>query len=261
MTRLEPDFEKTLRRYVLDTLEEESRLKLEELLVKDSDAFEALGVIEDELTEEYLDGALGEAEKLGFERHYLSAPDRAREPEFFSALRARASVSAAGQPHVSRWDPARWFRPVSLQPAWLGAAAAVLVLSLAANAWLALAPTSWGRLGTSVPTFALAAGVLRGEGTLARVVIPPDAEVVRLALDLPSDDYPFYDASLYDVDGNEIWAQSRLKAKETRERIVLSLLLPTPLLPYGDYQVKVSGATEQGEPEALASYTFRVITE
>jgi hypothetical protein len=261
MTRLAPDFEKTLRRYVLDTLEEESRLQLEERLVKDSDAFEALGVIEDELTEEYLDGALSESDTRRFEGHYLSAPDRARVPEFFSALRARATVSAAGQPRASRWDPARWLRPVSLQPAWLGAAAAVLLLSLAANAWLGLAPTSPGRLGTSLPTFTLAGGILRGEGTLARVVIPTNAEVVRLTLDLPGDEYLRYDASLYDVDGNEIWAQSRLEAERTEERTVLSLLLPTSLLPYGDYQVKVSGITEQGEPEALASYTFRAITE
>jgi hypothetical protein len=261
MTRLEPDFEKTLRRYVLDTLEEESRIQLEERLVEDSDTFEALGVIEDELTEEYLDGTLSESEKQRFERHYLSVPDRARVPEFFSALRDRASVSAAGPPRVSRWDPARWFQPVSLQPAWLGAAAAVLALSLVANAWLALSPTSVGRPGTSVQTFTLAAGVLRGQGSLARVVVPPETEVVRLALDLPGDEYPLYDASLYDVDGNEIWAQSRLRAENTRERIVLSLLLPTPLLPYGDYQVKVSGITDQGEPERLASYTFRVIKE
>jgi hypothetical protein len=260
MTRLEPDFEKTLRRYVLGSLEEERRLQLEERLVKDSNAFEALGVVEDELTEEYLDGTLSTTEKRGFKRHYLSAPDRARMPELFSALRARASVSAAEPPRVSRWDPARWFRPVSLPPAWLGAAAAILVLSLAANAWLALTPTSPGPPGSSVPTFTLAAGVLRGEGSLARVTVPPEAEVVRLALVLPGDEYPLYDASLYDVDGNEIWAQSKLKATETQRQVVLSLFLPTSLLPYDDYQVKVSGVTEQGERERLATYTFRAIT-
>jgi hypothetical protein len=42
---------------------------------------------------------------------------------------------------------------------------------------------------------------------------------------------------------------------------MLPLFLPTSLLPYGDYQVKVSGITEQAEPERLATYTFRVITE
>ena len=49
--RLTPDFERTLRRYVLGDLEEDVRPELEELLVTDSDAFEALGVIEDELIE------------------------------------------------------------------------------------------------------------------------------------------------------------------------------------------------------------------
>lgn len=325
MTLLEPDFEKTLRRYLLDTLEEGRRLQLEERLVTDPDAFEALGVIEDELTEEYLDGTLTGVEKLGFERHSLSSPLRRRAPSFFRALKTRASISAAEQPESSRRDVASWFRPVRLQPVWLGAAAAVLVTSLAASIWLALRQDSLQgqiaqmqaeavepgaalpstsaegslplqlreltarkreleaqleterqqrvqaetlvqkleraahRPSTSIPTFALVAGLLRGGGTLARVAVPLDAEVVRLVLDLPGDEYPQYRAALHDVDGDELWAQSKMKAESTEEQVVLSLLVPTPLMPHGDYQLKVSGIAEEGEPEGVASYTFRVI--
>jgi hypothetical protein len=326
MMRLEPDFERTLRRYVLDTLDEVPRLQLEERLVEDPDAFEALGVIEDELTEEYLDGTLADTERLAFERRSSSALHFRHTPDFFNALRTRASISATKQPEVRRWDPATWFRPVPLQPAWLGAAAAALVLSLTANTWLALrqnslegqlaqmqaeplqretVPPSTGaappspqlaqltatnqeleahleaerqqraqaetlveqlkrtarRPATSAPTFVLAAGLLRGAGSLPRVVVPSDVNVVRLRLDLPSDEYPLYKAVLYDVDGDEIWAQSKLKAEETEEQIVVSLLMPASLLPHDDYQMKLSGITESGEPEGLASYTFRVIPE
>jgi hypothetical protein len=324
MTLLEPDFEETLRRYLLDTLEEGPRLQLEERLVTDPDAFEALGVIEDELTEEYLEGTLVGAEKLGFERHSSSSPQRQRAPGFFSALKARASISATEQPRVSRWSPAAWFGPVPLQPAWLGAAAALLVASLAANAWLALrqdspqvqiaqmraeptepetaAPSTSAkgpltsqlaeltatqreletqleterqqrmqaetlvqkleraarRPATSVPTFTLAAGLLRGGGSLARVVVPADVDVVRLLLDLPSDEYPLYRAALHDVDGDEIWALSRLGAEGAPGERAVVLVLPAWLLPRGDYQMNLSGLTEGGEPETLATYSFRV---
>lgn len=292
---LEAETEESLRRYVLGTLEEDPRLRLEERLVRDPDTFEALGVIEDELTEEYLDGTLTEPERRAYERHRSISPDRHRAPSFFSALRARASAPAAEPQRADSWDPGAWFRTALLQPAWLGAAAALLVASLAGNAWFALAPgssdetaaptpavlvakappetpaghrpTTAGtprallgqRPGTLVPTFTLAAGLLRGGGSLDRIAVPPDARVVRLTLDLPGDDYPLYRATLHDVDGDELWAQSKIKAESTEEQIVLSLLVPTPLMPYGDYQLKVSGIAEEGEPEGVASYTFRVI--
>ncbi len=324
MTLLEPDFEKTLRHYVLGSLDEAPRLQLEERLVKDPDAFEALGAVEDQLAEEYLEGELTETERLAYERHHATSSERQRATSFFRALKARASTAAAEPSRVASWSPATWFRPVTLQPVWLGAAAAVLVASLAASAWLALrqeslqgqiarmqaeagepatapAPASSAgvpppqlaelaatkqeleaqleterqqraqaetlvqnleraarRPATSVPTFALAAGLLRGGGSLARVAIPPDATVVRLALDLPGDDYPLYRATLYDVDGDELWVQSKLKAEATPEQILISLLVPSPLMPHGDYQLKVRGIVDQGEPEGVASYTFRV---
>ncbi len=325
MTLLGPGFEGTLRQYVLGRLEESSRLRLEEQLISDPDVFETLGVIEDELTEEYLDGTLTEDEKRGFERHSLSSPHRRGDLEFFSALRTLASASAEAEPE-KRGETARWFGLAWSQPAWLGAAAALLVASLAANVWLALrapspvapeaAPvalsseepppslatppepasdrlaeleetnrelearlasereqvaeaqarvraleTASARPTTAIPTFTLAAGLLRSGGSLTRVVVPPDVAVVRLALDLPADEYPLYRAALEDVDGNEIWAQSRLKAETTEEQVVVSVLVPTAALAHGDYEMKVSGLTESGDLEGLSRYTFRALPD
>ncbi len=323
MTRLEPDLERTLRQYVLGTLEEASRLRLEEQLVRDPDVFEALGVVEDELTEAYLDSTLTDAEKRDFERHSLSSPDRRRVPEFFGALKARASTSAEASLKPRR-DAASWFWSASVSPAWLGAAAALLVFSLAANVWLASRAPSPGsaqmptalsepvrpslatpaepssaRLAelaaanreletrldaerrqlaeaqtllqdlertasaptTAVPTFTLAAGLLRSGGSLTRVVVPSGVDVVRLVLDLPGDDYPLYRVALHDVDGDEIWAQSKLRAESTEEQIVVAVLVPAAVLVHGDYQMKVSGLTESGDLEGLASYTFRALPD
>ncbi len=327
MTQLEPEIEQSLRRYVLGTLEEDSRLRVEEQLVVDPDAFEVLGVIEDELTEEYLDGTLTESERLAYERHRSTSSDRRRATEFFSALRARASASATESLRASTWDLARWFRPIPLQPAWLGAAAALLVVSLAANVWLTLrapapgapaqgpvalsepeparpslatpAEPSSARVAelaaanrelegqldverkqlaqartllqqlegaastprSAIPTFTLAAGLLRSGGSLTRVAIPADVAVVRLLLDLPDDEYPLYRAALLDVDGDEIWSQSKLRAEATEDRIEVAVLVPAAVLVHDDYQMKVSGLTKSGDLESLASYTFRALPD
>jgi hypothetical protein len=325
MTQLGPEIEQSLRRYALGALDEDSRLRLEQQLIQDPDAFELLGVIEDELTEEYLDGTLTADDKRGFERHSLSSPHRRRVPEFFSALRARASASADAEPRERR-EAARWFGSIWAQPAWLGAAAALLVASLGANVWLALRAPSPAEPGpvpvalseepsprslatpvepaadrlaeltttnrelearlaserqqlaeaqarvqaleatssrptTAIPTFTLAAGLLRSGGSLTRIAVPADADVVRLLLDLPDDEYPLYRAALLDVDGHEIWSQSKLTAESTGEQVVVAALVPAMVLAHDDYQMKVSGLTESGEVEILGSYTFRALPD
>jgi len=327
--RLTPDFERTLRRYVLGDLEEGLRFELEELLLTDPDAFEALGVIEDELVEEYLEEAVAAPERRRLEERFLTSPEARRRLRLVRALRDRAKpaprplvetlpVRADGV-RPAAWRPAwietlgEWLRPARWQPAWV-AVAAVLAVSLAGNAWLlspypapGLAPTpapqanevaplgpegdlatlnralqarldqeqqeraaaearakaledQLGRPRTSVATFALAAGLLRAGGSLPRIAVPSDAEVVRLRLELPEEGYPFYRAALHDPDGGEIWAASRLRAVGKPRQAAVVLSVPTELLPRGDYQVKLSGLRDGAEPEALATYPFRVDT-
>ena len=256
MTQLEPEIEQSLRRYVLGSLEEDERLQLEETLVQDPDTFELLGVIEDELAEEYLDGTLTEPERLAYEQH-----DHRDDLEFFSALRARASAAPPEPSRTRGWDPASWLKGMVLQPAWLGAAAAILIASLVGSAWFVRQPVPRAAMAPEVPTYALASGLLRSGGTLTRVVVPADVDAVRLLLDLPDDGYSFYRAALLDVEGDEIWSQSKLRAESTEEQVVVAVLVPAAVLVHGDYQMKVSGVTESGELEALASYTFRALPD
>jgi hypothetical protein len=133
--RLTPELEATLRRYVLGGLEEEARAGLEEQLVTEPDLFEALGVVEDELIEEYLDGMGADLDRGAFERHFLTSSQRQARLRLAKSLRKHASQGMAAAP--ARPQPVsgagRW------QPAWLALAAA-LVLSLAGNVWLVSRP-------------------------------------------------------------------------------------------------------------------------
>lgn len=269
--RLTPEFEGTLRRYVRGDLDETLCVELEELLTTDPDAFEALGVVEDELIEEYLDGDGSVLERERFEEHFLTSPERGHRLSFARTLKGRAAaiavqplVNASPEPAVGRRPAERgpswlealtgWLRPSGWPPAW-AAVGAVLAVSLAANVWL-----STRRLVTpeTGPTVELAAGLLRAEGTLPRVAIPPHVAGVRLLLELPGDDYPRYRAALLDEEGNELWVAPRLQAETTSGRTSIALVVPAALLPRGDYRLTISGVKPSGEQEPLSSSPFRV---
>ena len=133
--RLTPELEATLRRYVLGGLDEGGRSELEEQLVTEPDVFEALGVVEDELIEEYLDGTGTDLDRGAFEREFLTSSQRQARLRLAKSLRKHASRGMAAAP--ARPQPVsgagRW------QPAWLALAAA-LVVSLAGNVWLVSRP-------------------------------------------------------------------------------------------------------------------------
>ncbi|HJS59678.1 MAG TPA: hypothetical protein VKA01_16345 [Vicinamibacteria bacterium] len=286
-----------MRRYVLGELEEGLRAELEELLVTDTEAFEALGVIEDELIEEYLEGTGSAAERQGFEERFLTTPERSRRLQFARALKERAAhqeraqapppLAAKGLFPASRWQ---WV-PTGL--------AATLAVSLIGNAWLtsrvlqlkpavslpapapsvrpeaatvrvveptppplatmAVAspnPLESSRPPAAVHTFVLAAGLLRSGGSLPRLIVPADAVVVRLLLELPGDDYPLYRAALLDAEGDEIWAASKLKAEPGKAAVAVGV--PSSYLSRGDYQARLSGMSKGAEPEGVGTYAFRV---
>lgn len=111
--------------------------------------------------------------------------------------------------------------------------------------------------GRLAPTFVLAAGLLRSQESLPRVAIPAGAQIVRLALVLPSHDYMRYHAALLDADGEEAWTQSSLTAAASARRTLVTITLPADALPAGEYQVRLSGTTAGGH-EAVATYSFRV---
>jgi len=262
--RLTPELEATLRRFVLGGLDEAARSALEEQLVTEPDVFEALGVVEDELIEEYLDGTGSDPDRAAFEQNFLTSPQRQGRLRLAKSLRRHAShgkstETARPQP-ISKAGTPRW------QPAWLALAAA-LVLSLAGNLWLANRSAQPSPAAVSVPAtepaspnaiFTLATGLLRSGGSLTRVTVPSGAEVVRLRLQLPDAvSYPTYRTTMLDEDGSEIWTVAKLRVLNADTSAVV-VVVPAELLSRGDYQVRLSGQKDAGEPEVVGTYTFRI---
>jgi hypothetical protein len=112
---------------------------------------------------------------------------------------------------------------------------------------------------TPATTFVLSAPLVRSDGSLNRIVVPAGAEVIRLRLELPGQDYRTYRAVLYDAEAEELWSQSKLTAESRGGRRSITVVVPSQVLPRGDYQLQLSGAAERGAQEVIATYGLRVI--
>ncbi len=97
----------------------------------------------------------------------------------------------------------------------------------------------------------------RGAGSIARLNIPSTAALVELRLDLGSDDYPGYRAVL-STEGEEIMTRSGLKAQSTRDSILVVWRLPPDVFVPADYEITLLGLSEGADPEAVATFVFRV---
>jgi hypothetical protein len=99
---------------------------------------------------------------------------------------------------------------------------------------------------------------LRSEGSLTRITVPKEARTIRLRLELAADRYPDYRVAIHDPDGDEVWAQSKLRAETGTPRKQIVIVLPVEVLTRGDYVVRVSGTLPSSAREPVAAFAFRV---
>jgi hypothetical protein len=262
--------------YLLGDPSEDHRREIEQQYFKDDDAYEAVLAVENELAYDYAAGGLSPVQRQRFEQRLLGTPEQRARVETARALLRR--VQPAG---VRAW--------------WPLAAAAVLVLALAG--WLAadLARQSDDSERASVaapPVVAPEAGVVpkgepaktpaqppplagrppglpaviavtlrpglvRSTDTGTRIVIPADAGVVRVTLEMPStatESNRSYRIAIRNAEGAEVWSGAPL-------RPVLPLVIEVPprAVVTGDYERVLSGATGTSTSEDLAEYYFSVV--
>jgi hypothetical protein len=291
--RIEKRLYRDLRQYVLGSVDADTRLALEQGMVTEPEVFDALGVVEDEVVEDYLEGNLTGPERHTVERHFRSNQDLRGRVALIRMLRRNASSVAepARTAHRSR-------RPVTLSPWWVGAMAASILVLIGGNVWLTMTTnrlrgelaqrggeTATGDQRTmpsaltvppntvaasppvresaalfDPPTFSLGSGALRGEGTITRVVIPDEAQTIRLALPVPAAQYARYRVALLNAEGDELWIIMELEVDRQPSGTAVIVLVPSALFELGDYQARLSGSASKGRWEDIATYPFRVIT-
>ncbi|MER3431403.1 MAG: hypothetical protein C4324_10240 [Blastocatellia bacterium] len=82
---------KSAKAYLLGLSTKTEAERIEQLLLEDEKAPEVLFAIEGELIEDYLEGALPEAERLAFESHFLDSDERREQVAEISMLKRVAS--------------------------------------------------------------------------------------------------------------------------------------------------------------------------
>src|SRR5436305_7457558 len=85
---------KELRQYLLGDLTGEARQRVEQRLLTEPDFLEEPLLGEEELVDDYVGDGLSGDERLKFERHFLSTPERRRQLGFALALGRYVSNSS-----------------------------------------------------------------------------------------------------------------------------------------------------------------------
>lgn len=100
-------------------------------------------------------------------------------------------------------------------------------------------------------------GLLSSNQDLAKIDNQTVAKGLQLSLTLPggSGNYPMYAAALLSAEGKPIWTQAHL----TRTGKSVAFMIPAGRLKRSDYQVLLRGIMNDGRPEDLAGYAFRVM--
>jgi hypothetical protein len=245
-----------LRSYLLGTLAEEPRARVEERLFSDDSVFlERLCLVEDELIDDYVAGDLNADEAGRFEGSFLCTDERRGKLEFARALTAYVQKQPAPNPRTGHWLR----RPVSM-PAWSVAAGLALLLLPGIVAW----QVGSGRSGSSDVSVLLTPGLTRDVGAnLTRVRVSPDCKLIRLQIDPGTSKYVAYGVSLHNTAGEEILKQRKLNTDTTAGHAAVSMVVPCELLPPEDYYIRLEGIP-QGKEAAIVpldKYPFRVLRE
>jgi len=251
-----------IKQYLLGTLSQAARRRVEERLLTEESFFEEVLLGEDELIDQYINGTLSDESRDEFEQHFLSTPERQRKLRFGRALSlyvARKSENAAvpapntsttwaGQFHAF-WNSQTWGLQATL-------ALALIVIIASAALWLSRTPPAPRTFVTLALT--ISANNRAESAQERKVTLPPDVGALSVSLMLP--DQQSLPAERYRVElMNDNGETNSLETAGQDARSV-SVVIPAAQLARGQYALKLftnkaAGGTEQ---RVNGSYFFTV---
>lgn len=287
-----------LVRYLLGLLSPDEADRIDEMSVVDDDIATRLRLVEDDLVDAYVRGALSGDTLEQFESHYLASPlrrDRVTFARQFVSAVDRAIPGAAGRTSVAA------------RPRWLPALAAVAALLLVACAGLLVQSIRLGRgltaaesarvaldqrtrelerqlaelrtanrtaLGdverareSSVPSVQDALRIAlvllpqtRDAGPVPTLAVPHGTVRIGFELRLESNDYARYQVGLRDLVKNTVvWRGGWAAPRTTAGESSVQVALPADLLRPQHYTFELAGRGPDGGAEVVGSYTFEIV--
>lgn len=230
-----------LRPWLLGLLPEQESRSVEERLITDSELYEEVFIVEEELIDDYIAGRLSADERAAFESYFMNSPERQEQFRIANAL--RVYIGDAKDTESSAEVRSRWpFAAISL------AAAALVIVALV---WLAVSLQPGGT-GKSLSVVLTPGGQTREGGTVQRITIPPGTDTLELDLRLTRNDFQKYRATLLNSEGGTVQISENLTGPTLRVSV------GTQQTPPGEYQLKVDGLNPNGTFESADSYRFSI---
>ena len=256
-----------VRDYLLGSLGEDARQRLEERLLTEGGIFEELLVGEEELFDDYAAGALSDDERNRFEAHFLSTTERHQKLRFalalnrYTANQSEKAVSETAQaqlpvpPTKRTW--AERFRAFGQSQPWAlraGAAFAAAII-LASALWFSFlrAPSPQ----TFATLFLTASHSNRAEATeVSKVKLQPGVSELRISLAL-ADRSPTPASYRVELENDK----GEIKPLEIIGQDVqsVSVLIPAAQLSRGLHALRLYAIkTDRSEQRIPGSYFFNV---
>ena len=265
--------EQEARDYLLGNLSPERQAELRALSETHADVSEELLALEEELYDQYLAGAFSAAEKEYFETHFLSTASGQKKLHFAEVFGQHRDFHFADDPSAGRRVPAPHYPPIPpssplfatfmRNPAFAVLAIVMGGLLVSVMGWLYVT-RSTGHLAAgpaaAVREINLSPGSVRSGGSITHLRAPAQSERVKILLELPKSDYKRYKTQL--VRENKVLeSQDELRTEPRNAHYVVPVTFTGATLIPGDYQLKLSGVPDSGEPTYISSYAFRVTNE
>lgn len=279
-----------IKKYLLGELAEGDRQVIEERLMTDRDFSEKVLIVESELIEDYLDGILSEPDQSKFLKYILSTDKQAEKLKLAKALNRYTRVDAAAnsppeinpspQPGPLKRGLSDLFR-VKKQIIKFSAAAIIPIILIGATVIFYLVrddaieklpplksieqeleklnseqnPQSES-VGFVIGP--LRPGLLRGDGDINKFSIPENESVIQLRLQIGSGEYQSFQAVLQTSENEGLFTLRGLKDRTINGERLVTIYIPAILKP-GDYQLRLSGLTQDDQLIYLGRYNFQIL--
>ena len=259
--------------FLLGKLSPERQAELQALRDSDADVDEELLAAEEELYDQYLAGALQGPEKQYFETHFLSTASGKKKLHFAEIFGQHRNFQVAEDSTAGRRVPAPIYPPIppssplfatfTRNPAFAVLAIVIAGLLVTLMGWLYMVKS--GGQYIQAPASAqleinLSPGSVRSGGAIKHLPAPAKNDRVKLLLELPKSDFKKYKTQLIRED-EVLESQDELRTEPRNTHYVVPVTFTGATLIPGDYQLKLSGVPDSGQPTYIDIYAFRVTTE
>jgi hypothetical protein len=263
-----------LTRYLLGDLTPAERDQLEEEYFSNDELFLELLEVKDQLTGKYLNGQLTESDRARFEKHLLAQPDCRKEMEIERFFQSTPRHNLIARKSVPQSKSISWWQSIL---AFIIAHRALAGVSVAALLIMVFAIFQSSQISTlersqesdnraalpasansaAIESLSLKPGRFRSRNDTPTAKVGPGTKLVEIKLEVGQEKYPHYRASLQkaDEENSELMVEKELTADQTS---VVTWNIPAAKLPIGDYQIKLSGISEDSSSTHLGDYDFRI---